>query len=89
MNDKAQRKIQQAPKPADSIAGDAVKEAIAETNAKKAPMQMARAALVPESLMQVLIDALRDHVPHKVADPLLRDCRAVQYGQFPVTPNER
>jgi len=86
MSEKGQtRKIQSAPQPADSVANEAVKEAIADTNAKKEPPQMVRAAVIPEAVMQGLIDVLRDHVPHKVADPLLIACKNVQYGNFPLT----
>jgi len=84
MNDKA-RKINAAPQPADSVPNEAVKQAIADTNAKAPQPQMIRAAVVPEQIMQGLIDALRDHVPHKVADPLLVAVKTVQYGNFPVT----
>lgn len=55
-----------------------------EPDIEPVPPQMVRAALVPEQIMQGLIDALRDHVPHKVADPLLTAVKTVQYGNFPV-----
>ena len=54
--------------------------------AKAPPPQMVKAGVVPELLMQQLTDALRDHVPHKVAEPLLQSMRAIQYGSFPVGP---
>ncbi len=74
MNDKSQvKKIEEVAKSDDT------------EKDKKEPLQLTRAALVSESLMQALIDVLRDHVPHKVADPLLKDIRSVQYGQFPVS----
>lgn len=84
MSEKGQtRQIKEAPQPPNSVDNEAAKEAIA--SAKAPPPQMVRAAVVPEVLMQGLVDALRDHVPHKVADSLLAACKSVQYGSFPVT----
>lgn len=53
---------------------------------KAPPAKLIKAGVVPEMLMQQLTDALRDHVPHKVADPLLHQVRTIQYGNFPVGP---
>jgi len=50
------------------------------------PPQMVRAAVVSQPLLQQITDAIRDHVPHKYADPILTSIQTVQYGNFPLTP---
>jgi len=47
---------------------------------------MVRAAVVSQPLLQQITDAIRDHVPHKYADPILTSIQTVQYGNFPLTP---
>lgn len=59
---------------------------LAEAVAKAVAPQMIKAGVVPEMLMQQLTDAMRDHVPHKYAEPLLQLMKTIQYGQFPVGP---
>lgn len=59
---------------------------LAEAVAKAVAPQMIKAGVVPEMLMQQLTDALRDHVPHKYAEPLLQSMKIIRYGNFPVGP---
>lgn len=59
---------------------------LAEAVAKAVTPSMIKAGVVPEMLMQQIHDALRDHVPHKHAEPLLQAMKSIQYGNFPVGP---
>ena len=54
---------------------------------KKEEAPKIKCAVVPSILMQQMIDAMRDHVPHKVADPILQAVQTVQYGSFNQTTN--